>query len=359
MRRVVVLAALALLVGCGSEGDSITAGGRVIGPNVTVYSSLPDPARGVSRDLVDAQKLALLQAGGRAGELGVNFVSVDEGPAAADAPARVAANAAEDVIRDSQVIAVIGGLRSHAARTSIPLFNAAGILHVSPGAGYAGFTEPVAPGEPDRWYPAGTPTFSRLIGDDLVQAEALLAAARRAGGARVAVEAEAGPEAEGLVAALARADAADDRVRLTADPARAGAVIYAGTDPESAAGVAAALAGENPAAAIVLPDELTRAGVAERLAPAARRRAVLVSSAPAPGSTAELRAFEAGFEAEFGRRPGRYAAIAWLGMRRVLEAVEAAGPRGSLRSAVIEAYRALPAPPRQRFTSFRARSSGA
>ena len=353
MRRLVVLAALALLAGCGSESDSITAGGRVVGPNVTVYSSLPDPGRGVSRDMVDAQKLLLLQAGGRAGELGVNFVSVDEGPAGADAPPRIAGRAAEDVIRDPQVIAVIGALRSHTARTSIPLFNAAGVLHVSPGAGYAGFTEPVAPGEPQRWYPSGVRTFSRLIGDDVDQAAALLAAARRAGGARVAVEAEAGQEAEGLVAALERADAADDGVRLVADSGRAGAVIYAGTDSESAAGVADALARENPGAAVVLPDALTRAGVAERLTAAARRRAVLVSSAPEPGSTPELRAFEADFEAEFGRRPDRYAAIAWLGMRRVLDAIEAAGPRGNLRRAVIAAYHALPAPP-QRFTSFRA-----
>jgi hypothetical protein len=39
-------------------------------------------------------------------------------------------------------------------------------------------------------------------------------------------------------------------------------------------------------------------------------------------------------------------------MRRVLEAIEAAGERGNLRRAVIAAYRALPAPPR-RFTSVR------
>ena len=367
-RRLVplLLAAAVLPAGCGSESESITAGGRVIGPNVTIYSSLPDPGRGASRDMVDAQKLALMQAGGRAGELGVNFVSVDEGPIGADAPPRVAGRAAEEVIRDAQVIAVIGALRSHTARTSIPLFNAAGILHVSPGAGYPGFTEPVAPGEPERWYPAGERTFFRLIGDDGSQAAALLDAARGAGGARggatpaggarggatrVAVEAEAGPEAAALAAALARADAADDRVRLVADPARAGAVVYAGTDLESAVGVTAALAREHPGAAIVLPDALARAGVAGRLTPAARRRAVLVSSAPEPGSTPELRAFEAAFEAEFDRRPDRDAALAWLGMRRVLDAIEAAGPRGNLRRAVIDAYRALPAPPRG-FTSF-------
>ena len=59
------LAAVAL-AGCGDR-SAIEAGGRIIGPNVTVYSALPDPARGVGRDMVDAQKLAILQAHGRAG----------------------------------------------------------------------------------------------------------------------------------------------------------------------------------------------------------------------------------------------------------------------------------------------------
>ena len=69
---------------------------------------------------------------------------------------------------------------------AVPLFNAAGLLEVMPGAGYAGFTDPVGPGEPERWQLSGRRTFWRLTGDDLAQAPALLAAARgAAGGARV------------------------------------------------------------------------------------------------------------------------------------------------------------------------------
>ena len=255
--------------------------------------------------MVDAQKLAIEQAGGRVGKLGINFVSVDEGSPGADTPAVVAARAAEEVIRDPQVIGVVGALRSDTAMTSLPLFNAAGILLVSPGAGYPGFTEPIAPGEPADWYPSGDQTFARVVGDDIAQASVLLAAARRAGGGeRVAVEAEAGKVADGLVGALRQADADNPRVRLVDDSARADAVIYAGSDLRSAAGVAESLAREAPRAALVFPDELTRAGLAERLTGAARRRAVLVSSAPEPGSTGELRGFEDAFAAAFGHRPG-------------------------------------------------------
>ena len=338
---------LAVLAGCGSERDTITGGGRVAGDNLTVYTSVPDPARGLGRDMVDASKLAIAEAGGRVGDFGINFVAIDEGSLGAPSPPVVPAKAAEQAIRDTQVIAVVGALRSDAAMTSLPLFNAAGILLVSPGAGYAGFTDAVAPGEPERWLPSGRQTFARVIGDDVAQADALL---RAAGGGRVAVEAEAGSVAEGLVEAL-RAAAGD---RLVDDVARADAVIYAGSDVRSAAGVAESLAREAPRARLVFPDELTRAGLPRRLPAIARRRAVFVSSAPEPGSTPELRAFEAEFEDSFERAPDPYAVLAWRATRGVLDALADAGARANLRREVVQRYLALtPAP--DAFTAFRLR----
>jgi hypothetical protein len=84
---------------------------------------------------------------------------------------------------------------------------------------------------------------------------------------------------------------------------------------------------------------------------------VFVSGAPEPGSTPELRSFEAAFEEEFGRAPDPYAALAWQGTRRVLDAISAAGRRANLRLVVAERYLALPPPP-ERFTAFRARAGG-
>jgi branched-chain amino acid transport system substrate-binding protein len=339
-----------VLAGCGSERAAITAGGRVAGDNLTVYTSVPDPGRGLGRDMVDASKLAIAEAGGRAGDFGINFVAVDEGSLASASPPIVAGEAAEQVVRDTQVVAVVGAVRSDTALTSLPLFNAAGILLVSPGAGYAGFTDPIGPGEPERWYPSGRATFARVIADDAAQAQALLDAA---GGGRVAIESESDRVSEALADALR--SAAGDRV--VDDVARADAVIYAGSDVRSAAGVAEALAREAPDAALVFGDELTRAGLAGRLDPAARRRAVFVSAAPEPGSTPELEAFEAAFEERFLRAPDPYAVLAWRATGRILDAIEAAGPRGRLRRAVVERYLAQP-PPQEAFTAFRVRGGG-
>jgi ABC-type branched-subunit amino acid transport system substrate-binding protein len=358
MRRAAALAVLAVLAGCGGERGAIDQGGRVVGDNLTVYSSLPDPATGVGRDMVDAQKLAIAQAGGRIGRLGINFASVDEGSATADTSALVAGRAAEDVIRDPQVIAVVGALRSDTAMTSLPLYNEAGILLVSPGAAYSGFTSPGLPGEPQDWYPSGHQTFARVIGDDDVQASLLLRAARRVTGRpRVAVEAEAGKAADGLVRSLQLAAEDNPRVRLVDDTARADAVIYAGSDLRSAVGVAESLAREVPRAALVFPDELTRAGIAERLPASVKRRAVFVSSAPEPGSSEELRTFEDAFQASFGHRPDPYAVLAWRAEKRVLEAIGAAGNRANLRRVVVERYMDLSLPP-DRYTAFKLRAGG-
>ena len=135
--------------------------------------------------------------------------------------------------------------------------------------------------------------------------------------------------ADALVAELRAAGA-----RLVEDPARADAFAYAGEDPENAAGVADGLAREHPRTPVILPDAVTRGGVAGRLSAAARREAVLVSSAPEPGSTPALRRLEAAFREQFGREPGPYAAIGYEAMRSVLAAISprATAPARARRS---------------------------
>jgi hypothetical protein len=123
VKRCTLIALLALLAGCGgtSEGG-ISGGGKVIGRTVTVYSLTSDPA-GSNRDFVDAEKLALADAGGRAGALAVNFSSLDLG----GADQQRQAQAARRAINDPQIIAAI----VDATAVTVPLFNAAGILQVA------------------------------------------------------------------------------------------------------------------------------------------------------------------------------------------------------------------------------------
>jgi hypothetical protein len=123
VKRLALLAAL-VLVGCGqSKDEGISGGGKVIGRTVTVYSLVNDPG-GAGRDFVEGQKLALSDAGGRAGSLAVNFTSLDLGSDDTEQ-----AEAVRRSINDPQIIAAV----ADANKVTVPLFNAAGILQVTPG----------------------------------------------------------------------------------------------------------------------------------------------------------------------------------------------------------------------------------
>ncbi|HEY6888852.1 MAG TPA: hypothetical protein VI300_13760, partial [Solirubrobacter sp.] len=134
---VAVLGALALaLAGCGtSKDEGISGGGKVIGRTVTVYSLTTDPG-GAGRSYVDAEKLALQEAGGRAGALSVNFTSLDLG----GTDDKLQAQAARRAISDPQIIAAI----VDATTVTVPLFNAAGILQVAPAGQAALMHDPQA-----------------------------------------------------------------------------------------------------------------------------------------------------------------------------------------------------------------------
>jgi hypothetical protein len=126
------IVAAAALVGCGGTSEGISGGGKVIGRTVTVYSLMTDPG-GRNRDFVDGEKLALADAGGRAGRLAVNFNSLDLGTDESDE-----AEAVRRAVNDPQIIAAV----VDATPVTVPLFNAAGVLQVAPGGDFGLASDP-------------------------------------------------------------------------------------------------------------------------------------------------------------------------------------------------------------------------
>lgn len=127
-----LLAAL-LATGCGEAEDPL--GARAPGDTVTVYSSLPLEGRIDSpiQDIVDGEKLALAEAGARAGRYDVRMVSLDSAPDGRLDPTHVADNARE-AVKDASIIAYLGEYDLRATETSLPILNAAGVpqLNMSP-----------------------------------------------------------------------------------------------------------------------------------------------------------------------------------------------------------------------------------
>lgn len=294
-RAAIALVVVALLAGCGGRA-AINEGGKTPGQILTVYALVPDTPAGT--DFVRGAKLALSQAGGRVGPLTVQFASAR--PAADDVEG--VARSVQDIVRDTGTIAVIGDLEARTARTSGPLLNAVGLLHVSP-LGPLRFPQPAA-----------RRNYFGLGADAGEQARAIVAGAR----GPFAVESE--PGGEPLAVAVRR-----EAGRLVPTP-RARTVVYAGDDPESARGVIAGILRENRPAQVVTTVPV--AGLGPRV------RTLGPDAAP-PG----------GFGAAFpGVAAGPYAGAGHTAMNAVLAALRRAGDRAQERREVIRAFRAPVAP---------------
>jgi branched-chain amino acid transport system substrate-binding protein len=178
-----LIAAFAMgVTACGDDDDD-GGGGETGGggeaKTLTVYSSLP--LQGASRPqttaMVQGIELALQQAGGKAGDFTVKYESLDDSTAQAGSwtPEATQANARR-AAQDDTTGVYIGEFNSGASAVSIPILNEAGVPQISPANTAVGLTtdEPGAePGEPDKYYPAGTRTYTRIVPKDTIQGAAL------------------------------------------------------------------------------------------------------------------------------------------------------------------------------------------
>ena len=136
--------AVALAVGvtaCGSSNSSSSGGGG--GSTVDFYSSLP--LQGASKDqtaaMVNGIKLAMSQAGNKAGKYKIKYTSLDDSTAQAGNwdPGQTSQNARK-VAQDSKAVYYIGEFNSGASAISIPILNRANVPQVSPANTYPGLT---------------------------------------------------------------------------------------------------------------------------------------------------------------------------------------------------------------------------
>jgi branched-chain amino acid transport system substrate-binding protein len=191
--------AVFVLGACGSSSSSSTtttsssSSSSSSSKTVDIYSSLPLQGASSAQTipLVNGIKLALSEAGGKAGQFTVNYQSLDDSTAAAGEwdPSQTAANARK-AAADPKTVYYIGEFNSGASEVSIPILNEAGIPQVSPANTYVGLTtnEPgSAPGEPEKYYPTGKRTYLRIVPRDSIQAAADLLALKNEGCTKVAV----------------------------------------------------------------------------------------------------------------------------------------------------------------------------
>ena len=352
--------ALALaLGGCGGKSaaqSSTTTGGTTL----TVYSSMPLQGADAdqSRSIVDGEKLALEQVGGRVGRFTVKLVSKDDSTSVAGqwTPDQTS-TAARQAAQDKSTIAYIGDFDSFASAISVPITNEAGILQVSPSNTYVGLTRAQAAdkGEPDKYYPSTKRNYGRVIPTDAVQAAAQTAAQRAQGCTRVYVLDDKGLYGHSLASLVADGDRRaamqvfrdeiDDRATDYLDIAQrmkafaADCMFFAGTMPASAVQLWKDIHDALPQARLFAPHYLAESAFTGGLSRREQALTYLTTPTlprrvyPPPGQR-----FFAQYVSAYGEQPEPYAIYGYTAMRVVLDAIRRAGSRGNDRDAVIDAF---------------------
>jgi branched-chain amino acid transport system substrate-binding protein len=352
-----LVAALALGVaacggddGGGSSGDSGSSGSKTL----NIYSSLPlqGSSRTQTTALVDGAKLALEQAGGKAGDFTIKYTPLDDSTAQAGSwtPEQTTSNARK-VAQDENAAVYIGEFNSGASAVSIPILNEAAIPQISPANTAVGLTsdEPGAnPGEPDKYYPTGERTYSRIVPKDTIQAAALVTLMKQDGctkvemtndkevyGAGLSKNIELAAESQGV--SILSNDAIDKNAAnyrsLAAKSKAAGAdcFVYAGITANNAVQLYKDFAAALPDAKLYGPDGVAESGFVDPKEggipeDVAKRTKVSVATLSPDEYPPEGQKFFDEFTAKYGEKnPDPYAIYGYEAMSLALDAIKRAG----------------------------------
>jgi branched-chain amino acid transport system substrate-binding protein len=364
-------AALALgVAACGSDNNNSTSTGTSTssgsaGGTVDIYSSLP--LQGASKDqtgaMVQGIRLALEEAGGKAGNFTVNYQSLDDSTAAAGNwdPVPVAQNARK-AAQDDKAVYYIGEFNSGASAISIPILNQGGVPQVSPANTYVGLTtsEPGSEkGEPDKYYPTGKRTYLRIVPRDTIQAAALLTIMKQDGCTKVALANDKDTYGQGL-AKLVELQAGDAGVALTKDVGidktasnfrsvaaqfkadGADCFLFGGVTANGAVQLYKDVGAALPNAKLYGPDgncesgftNPAKKGIPKALGARFKCSVATLNLASYPGGKSFLDAFSK----KYGNaNPDPYAIYGYEAMKLGLDTIKGLGDKGSDKAAVLDA----------------------
>jgi branched-chain amino acid transport system substrate-binding protein len=312
-----------------------------------------------AQEIVNGEKLALADAGGRAGPFKIGFASLDDAnPATGRWDPGITATDAKTAAQDTSTIAYLGDYNSAATAVSLPLINAAGILQVSPGSPYIGLTSTLDAGqdEPYRFYPSGRHTFGRLVPGDAVEAGAQAQLMQALALHSVFVLDDQDPF-EVPLADLVATDAQHAGIAVSghdsiATPAGAvfsgevekilarhvQAVFLAGSDGPGAVALWRQLHAADPRLVLLGSSTMATDRFAAAIG-AAAASTYLTTPALAPGLYPRSAPPVLGeYRRRFGSEPSAYALVGYETMSVVLTAIRSAGARGNDRQSVINRF---------------------
>jgi branched-chain amino acid transport system substrate-binding protein len=339
---------------CGSGGDDGGATAKGGGKTLTIYSS--NPLQGASspqtKAIVNGMKLALEQAGNKAGNHPIKYVSLDNSTAQAGSwtPEATTANARK-AAQDDTTAVYLGEFNSGAAAVSIPILNEAGVPQISPANTAVGLTtdEPGAtPGEPAKYYPSGQRTYVRIVARDSIKGPAMVAVMKEDGCTKVQLTNDKEVYGAGLAQAIVNAAHASgldvisnegidknapNYRSLAQRAASAGADCFAfsGITGNNAAQIYKDFAAALPNAKLYGPDGVCESGFVDPKAggiPAtvASRFKCTLSTLPTSELPAEGQQFFTTYGQKYGdSSPDPYSIYGYEAMRLALDAIQRSG----------------------------------
>jgi len=346
----------------GDDDDSGGGGGGAEGrTSLTIYSSLPlqGDSRPQSESVVNGEKLALEEAGGKVGKFTIKYVSLDDATAAAGKwdPGQTSSNARKGA-QDPSSIIYLGEFNSGASAISLPILNEANILQISPANTYVGLTraEGADKGEPDKYYPAGKRTYGRVVPADHIQAAAQVTYQKDEGckktyilndkevyGKGIAVQVENFGKAQGLQ--IAGNDGIDTKAanfRSLGQKIKASGadcMFFGGITQNKGVQVFSDVHAAVPTAKLFGPDGVAESPFASKLSASVEKQTYITNPTLDPKlyPPAGQEFFDT-FEQKFGKMPEPYAIYGYEAMKLALLAIQNAGDKGNDRQAVIDAF---------------------
>lgn len=345
-------AAAVALAGCT---PAPRGGVSATGKTLTIYASVPSRAAGgaPAQDVLDAETLALTQAGGQVGSFKVVLkpLAVTAPATSRQGTAQITANARKAVL-DPSTIAYLGELVPHTSFASIGITSAQDLLQVSPTDTALELTQRTAAvhNAPNTYYQSLKtygPTFARVVPSSALEAKAQVKGMTALGVKKLYVTDDGG--AYGKAIALALREDARSSIQVLTGPSnaakfrasRADALFYGVSADSDGIGLFNAVA--DPKVKLFGPSTLADQTFASALTPTAQR-SVYISS---PGFLAptELppagQKFLADFAAAYHHPPASEAIFGYEAMSAVLAVLRQAGASASTHSTIVKDFFAI------------------
>jgi len=349
---------------CGSSskssGGSSTSGGSG-SKSLTVYSSLPlqGDSRPQSESVVNGEKLALQESGGKAGKYTIKYVSLDDATAAAGKwdPGQTSANARK-AAQDKSTIAYLGEFNSGATAISLPILNEANVLQISPSNTYEGLTRAKGAdkGEPDKYYPSGKRTYGRVVPADHIQGAAQATFQKDEGctktyilndkevyGKGISTQVSDGAKLVGLQ--IVGNDGIDTKAanfRTLAQKVKASGadcMFFGGITQNKGVQVFSDVHAANPTMKLFGPDGVAESPFTSKLSPAVQKLTYITNPTLDPKLyPPAAQDFFKTFKQKYGKDPEPYAIYGYEAMKVALLAIQNAGDKGNDKQAVIDAF---------------------